>query len=218
MSIRSRIAGVGVAFVLLTAPGFAGQFSFTGVFANDNDVQLFTFGLLAPTTVTLQTWSYGGGTDANGQTIAAGGFEPLLEVFDALSLAPASGLLLPGTFSSCPPNRADTNRIPACYDVLAQLSLTAGNYFLALTQNPNAAVGNLGDGFQFDGDPTFNSGFAGSFGAQGDGHWEVDILAADNAAAVTATPEPGSLWLSAAAMLLAGIGFRKVRPRAGSCS
>jgi len=218
MSILSRVAGVGMAFALLVAPGFAGQFSFTGVFANDNDVQLFTFNLLAPTTVTLQTWSYGGGANVNGQTIAAGGFEPLLEVFDALSSAPASGLLLPGTFSSCPPNQPDTNRIPSCYDVLAPLSLTAGNYFLALTQNPNAAVGNLGDGFQFDGDPTFNSGFVGSFGAQGDGHWAVDIVSADAAAEVTAVPEPGSLWLSAAAMLLAGIGFRKIHPRAGQRS
>ena len=71
--------------LIFAASGAAGQFSFAGSFTNDNDVQFFTFSLFSPNTVTLQTWGYGGGTNAAGQSIAPGGFESILQVYDALN-------------------------------------------------------------------------------------------------------------------------------------
>ena len=61
----------------------AADFSFTGNFNLDNDVQLFNFSVGAPSTVTLRTWSYAGGINAAGQTIARGGFDPIQAVFNS---------------------------------------------------------------------------------------------------------------------------------------
>ena len=48
--------------------------SVTGSLSNPNDVILYTFDVTAQSSVSFQTWSYGGGTNAAGQTISAGGF------------------------------------------------------------------------------------------------------------------------------------------------
>jgi hypothetical protein len=57
-------------------------------------------------TLTLQTWGFGGGTNAAGMVIPAGGFDPFVGVFDS------SGDLIQGTsdvlssyasFTGCPP-------------------------------------------------------------------------------------------------------------------
>src|SRR5260370_33376858 len=62
----------------------ADNFSFIGTFAYDTDVEIFHFTLANPTAgVTLRTWSYSGGVDADGNTIPAGGFQPILDVYMA---------------------------------------------------------------------------------------------------------------------------------------
>jgi hypothetical protein len=61
----------------------ADNFSFTGSFVNDNDVQLFNFTVGAPSLVTLLTYSYAGGTNSAGASIARGGFDPILALFDS---------------------------------------------------------------------------------------------------------------------------------------
>jgi hypothetical protein len=215
MRIAPRFTVVGFMLAASAATGLAGQFSFDGIFSKDNDIQLFTFSLLSANTVTLQTWSYGGGTNANGLTISPGGFEPVFQVYNAVSGA-GLGTFIPGTDSSCPPNIADPSRpLHLCYDLFAQTSLAAGNYLLALAQNPNLPIGDnsFNAGFQYDSDPNFNGGFVGTFGYPGDGHWAVDILFVD-AAGVTAVPEPSSAALTAVVALLAVLGSRRMRPKA----
>src|SRR5436305_13292621 len=96
MNPVSRFAVSAFTIAVLAAPGFAGQFSFAGSFGNDNDVQLFTFSLLSGTTVTLQTLGYGGGVNANGQTIAPGGFEAVLQVYQQGSGIAMGGPIQPG--------------------------------------------------------------------------------------------------------------------------
>ena len=79
---------LGLGLFLLTVPGAnATDFSFTGNFTNDNDVALFDFtvGASSPDVI-LRTWSYAGGTNAAGQVIAEGGFDPILAVFDSTGL------------------------------------------------------------------------------------------------------------------------------------
>jgi hypothetical protein len=207
-----------VTFLMVSAvSGMAGQFSFTGNFVNDNDVQLFSFTLLSPGAVTLQTWGYGGGTNAAGQVIAPGGFESVLAIFQAPSGIAFSGpidLVAP----PCAPRNVDPTLLPAtlCLDVYSQFSLPAGDYFLSLTQFGNEPIGNLSDGFPFTDvadlvNPTFNDHFVGTNGYQRDSHWAVDISSVDAASQIGgATPEPASAALVAGAVVLAGFWRRRL--------
>src|SRR4051794_23762944 len=68
--------------VLTVVPARAANFSFTGNFMNDDEVQIFNFSILDPADVTLRTLSYGGGTSANGNVITPGGFDPIITLFD----------------------------------------------------------------------------------------------------------------------------------------
>jgi hypothetical protein len=59
--------------LLPAIPVAAGAFSYSGMFTQDDDVTLIPFTVTAGSLVTIQTWSFGGGVNANGDTIAAGG-------------------------------------------------------------------------------------------------------------------------------------------------
>lgn len=190
-------------------PASASVVSFTGTFTEDNDVQLFTFSLLTSSTVTLQTLGFGGsadnpgGTNAAGQIILPGGFESVLQIYDAATGDAIGGPILPGPDPDCSPRTPDPNRAGFCQDAYAQEFLPAGNYLLALTQNANLPNGNLSDGFYYADtvpDPNFNSGFVGSFGFPGSGRWAVDLLSVDSAQEV---PEPAPAVLTASALLAA---------------
>jgi hypothetical protein len=209
MSLTARLATVAVAMLSVAATGNAVSFSFAGNFNHDNDVQLFDLGLLSASTITLQTWSYGGGIDAQGDPVLPGGFEIALQIFDTPTGQALGGPFLPGT-ASCPPNNPDPARLDSCQDVFGQILLPAGNYIVALTQFDNLALGNLSDGFFYVDvirDPNFNNGFNFA-GLQGTSAWELDILGVDSAAPA---PEPASALLIAGAVLLAGIGAQRRR-------
>ena len=204
-----RFALLAVIFGVMTVPAVAGNFSFTGNFTQDNDVLLVNFNILAGTTVTFQTFGYGGGTNANGANIIPGGFEPILQVFTSPSGLAVGGPILPGPDPTCGPRNPDPSRLNFCQDAYAQVFLIAGDYVLALTQNANTPNGNLGDGFFYDADSNFNNGFVGTFGFQGTSQWALDIVGADSASAPLAIPEPGSALLAATALFLVGLGVRK---------
>ncbi len=176
--------------------------SFTGNFTNDNDVKLIPFTVPGMTLVTFQTFGYGGGTNGAGQVILPGGFESMLQLFDAPTGEFRSGSLVADPPApACAPRKPDPNRLNFCFDVFAQLLLSPGDYILALTQSPNSSAGsNLSDGFIFDGDPNFAGGFVGITGLQGDSHYALDI---------TLSPEPGAALLIAPALLLIGVLRRR---------
>src|SRR5882724_6660189 len=144
MNTSSRFAGVILMLMVFAAPGLANDFSFIGNFVQDNDIQLFSFHLFDPGTVTLQTWSYGGGFNQRGEAIDPGGFEPVLQVYDASTGATyGPGVFFypgPGAYSSCNPNNPDDSRA-GCFDIYTQVNLDAGYYYLALAQNPNSPAG-----------------------------------------------------------------------------
>jgi hypothetical protein len=190
---------------------FAGSFSFTGIFSHDNDLQLLYFSLSTPGTVTLQTFGYGGGTNAAGIGLPAGGFEPVLGVFDSFGIA-VSGPLQPGPDPTCGPRNPDPARLNFCQDVYGQLTLGAGDYIVSLTQSPNDPLGNLSDGFFYIDvvpDPNFNNGFVGTFGLPGNGNWALDIIGAD----ATQSPEPGTIVLAVGAILMMAAAARRRAPR-----
>jgi hypothetical protein len=204
---------------LCVSAGVAGAatFSFTGTFVQDDQLTIFLFTAPSPT-VTLRTWSYAGGTDASGQLIAPGGFDPILSVFDATGGLTAGSLLL-----------ADNNDgagVPTDlgngFDSLLSIPglSVGGTYAVVLSQNDNAANGPVfGSGFVRDGQGNFTPGAFGCLGTsfcdssanQRNGNWEVDILGVGSATiqGAAATPEPTSLLLSAAG--IAGLVLRRRR-------
>lgn len=169
-------------------PAAAADFSFSGSLTDPNQALLFDFTVGANSTVTLRTYSYAGGTNAAGQTFAAGGFDPILALFDA------SGLLIDdnddGTCAQVPADPSTGN----CYDTFLQLDLAPGQYTVAVTQYPNFAVGpNLSDGFENDA-----TGFGGRTP-----DFAFDVIGVDLATGPGgAVPEPAS-W----AMMIGGFGL-----------
>src|SRR5688572_11867502 len=71
-----------------TGAAQAANFSFTGNLSDPNQELLFNFDVGVASTVTLRTYSYAGGTNAAGQVIPGGGFDPILALFNS------SGLLI----------------------------------------------------------------------------------------------------------------------------
>ena len=182
----------------------ASVISFQGSFTHDDDVQYFSFSLLSAGSIDLLTWSYGGGVNGVGDTIAAGGFDPYLSVFDLGGLQLLTAVNDNG---ACPPLHAANGN---CFDSELSIPLPAGNYILALTESGNFPNGpTLADGFSASGTGDFTGGpFLDIFANQQDGHWALDFGQVDSAAVIT--PEPH--WLAAAGLLLLLAG-RRQRPR-----
>ena len=205
--------------ILLTAfisPVQAADFSFTGSFSADDDVQLFGFSVGSTSTVTLKTLSYAGGTNASGVVIAAGGFDPTLALFDSSQNFIASND--DGMF----PDVGIDPTTASVFDTFLELSLDPGDYTVAISQFNNFFDGGIGDnislGFIREGEPTFT--FDDGFGSAPmfndvdadarTGNWAFDILNVDSAV----VPEPNLLaFVSIASALLCARRSRKYNER-----
>ena len=170
----------------------ADNFSFTGNFTNINDVRMFTFSVGANSNVVLRSLSYAGGVNAAGQTIAEGGFDPILALFQGTG----------PTAVEIGQNDDGGGNVPADsvtgehYDTyLAVNNLTPGMYTATIQDYANFAVGpTLGAGFT-NGALTGGT-FRDATGADRDSHWAFDVDGVQSASVVTAaTPEPSSLAL-----------------------
>lgn len=196
-----------ISFLLIASlQASAANLSFRGISAQDNSVQLFTFNVAAPSSVTVRTYSYAGGTNAAGLSIPEGGFDTYLTLF-------TSGGALIGDNDDAPgvPPSPITG---SAYDALLTQTLPAGSYTLALTQFDNFAIGpTLSAGFLEAANPTFTRFFGcsnGSFcdidGNNRTNAWAVDFLNVSSATGpggpLEPVPEPSS-----AAITLAGISL-----------
>jgi hypothetical protein len=194
--LRGYFMKLRYALLLLAAtaatPALAANFSFTGAFTNPSDVQTFTFAVGLPSTVTLRTWSYAGGTNAAGAAISQGGFDPILALFDS------SGAYI-GQNDDGGSNVAADIITGNRYDTFFSSALGIGNYTVSIQAFSNFARGpNLSDGFQGGG--SFN---------ERNTNWAFDILNVDHATEtggntghVGAAPEPAT-W----AMMIGGFGL-----------
>jgi hypothetical protein len=165
----------------------ADTISYTGTLSLPEDSAEFAITLATGGTVDLQTYGFGGGTNAAGTVISPGGTDPFLAIFsgtgnDATIVTDGSGDPF-GTsldlsnygnpdFVGCGP--ADTENIngtPVCGDITMTIpSLAAGTYTVVLSDGQyfaNAVFdnGTLGEGFSdFTGDdPTTSPPTPGIF-------------------------------------------------------
>jgi hypothetical protein len=162
-------------FSTFSAQATLNDFSFTGNLTNDDDVQLFNFSVSSPRIVTLRTWSFDGGTNAGGTDISAGGFDPVIALFDN------SGNLIV---------QVDDSDSGETFDSLLTQNVDVGEYTVSLMQYANFAFGpTLAEGFQ--GSETINFNGYTSF-------WALDIKGVDNASTV---PIPNAAWLFVSGLL-----------------
>jgi hypothetical protein len=194
----------------------ADNFSFTGSFTSDDNVQLFTFSVGSTSLVTLLTTSYAGGVNAAGQTIPQGGFDPILALFSS------SGALVGQ-------NDDGDNNVPADsvtgehFDTFLQTTLAPGTYTVSVMEFDNFANGpNLSNGFARAGLGNFTaSGNCAMFqdvdGSCRTGNWAFDILGVGAATegggggeggGGNAVPEPSSFALLFVGLVCVGFGLK----------
>ena len=80
-SFRNALIGSLAVIGLATQPAWADLFSNTGILGTPTGVVLEEFTLPGASLVTIQTYGFGGGTNAAGTVIAPGGFDPLIALF-----------------------------------------------------------------------------------------------------------------------------------------
>lgn len=140
--------------------GYADTVSYTGTLANAESSFSATLNVADGGSVTLQTYGFGGGMNAVGTTIVAGGFDPFVGLFsgtgNTAAFVDGTSDVLSNYSPGCPP--AGTAMVGSvagqCGDVAMTFDgLAAGTYTVLLTDAAYlpAAVfetgGTIGDGF-----------------------------------------------------------------------
>jgi len=220
-TIKTLLLAASACSSVVALPARAADFSFTGMFTQDDNVQLFNFVVGAPSNVTLRTWSYAGGVNAAGANIARGGFDPILALFDS-----TGALINQNDDGLCAQVGADAVT-GVCYDTFLTSMLAAGTYTVSVMQYNNFALGpNLANGFTRSGQGNFTTSFGcddaqqqfndvtGDPGCGRDGHWAFDILNVEAAQTTTGVPEPATWALLLVGFGLIGGAMRSRRPQA----
>lgn len=185
----------------------ADNYSFSGSINSDDQVQQFTFSVGASSVVTLRTWSYAGGVNAAGETIARGGFDPILALFSGTGPTAVFIGQNDDGGSSLVPTDTETGK---AWDTYLQETLDAGIYTVSVMEFDNFANGpTLGDGFTRTGELDFTGALGGCSNGifcdvsgvapanNRNSTWAFDIDGVNNAAVIpaAAAPEPSSLVL-----------------------
>jgi hypothetical protein len=208
----SCIAFLGV-MLAGTFPVLAGTLSFSGTFSEDDSQFSTTFTLLTTQTVTIETWSYAGGTDPVAGPIAAGGFAPVLSLFD-----PSGNIYGNYDAGGVAPNCAPRSIDPVsgfCLDAyLLETSLSPGTYTVVLTEWYNTPNGpTLSDGFAEDGQGDFTGGFIDPGGYQRTDYYDFSISGLTGS---SSAPEPAVAWSVGSGLILGWVAMRRRRIQPGN--
>jgi len=162
-----RMRGLSITLALCLSVSIAqafSNFSFTGTFSEDDQLELLQFTVPSTSAVTLRTWSYAGGTNAAGTVIASGGFDTVLSLFNATGGLTNSSLLV-GSNDDGAGVATDPSTGNAFDALLSLPSLGAGTYVLVLSESDNLANGpTYGDGFSQTGNGDFTPGSSDAAG------------------------------------------------------
>lgn len=228
-----KIAFVSFVVVLMPTAVHASTISYTGTLTSSTNVVEETFTLSSPATIGLQTWGFGGGTNAAGDVILPGGTDPFLGIFSGTG--PGATILTDGggnpfgtsldlsnygnpNFVGCPPAGAPViGGSPQCGDITMTLtSLAAGTYTVILTDGqyvPQAVLDNgpLSEGFNdFTGGAFCNIAINGVDCPNTSGAYAFDITGLP----ASSVPEPAQVaWVGAALVGLALVRRRQLQRR-----
>lgn len=171
-------------------------------FTRDDDIFVASFSLATSGAVSLRSFSWGGGSNGQGELIAAGGFAPVLNLFGSAGSVHLGQAQPNGNFlCSGPASNASAGEVnDVCLDFA---SLSAGSYIVTLTQYDNLFSGtdfNLdpfdreGQG-DFTGGPFIHPGLLGP--VQRNGEWAFDVSIPD-----MSVPLPGTTALTGLGLAL----------------
>lgn len=197
MVFKNGLAGTGVLFWGILAAGAtqAAPISqtFSGTLSSTTQVLQEDFTINAMSAVTLFTNSYGGGTNLDGTTASAGGFQPNITLYTS------GGNFVTNQAVSSPTAKTDASTGLTLDGYLSDASLAPGSYIVTLTnwllQQPPTAT-NLSDGFINYGGSTFTD----VNGNTRSGSYALNLSASSS----SPVPEPASIWLLVSGLALAG--------------
>lgn len=230
--MRIRVLWTLCFLLAAAASGSAETFSYTGTLSSPEGVFTGSFTLASAGTVTIQTWSFGGGTNGAGTVIAAGGFDPLIALFSGPPatasilvdgggnpLADADNLYNPpwSYVGNCPPaGMVAIGASSVCGDDLLQVGLAPGTYTLVLTDAnyvPAAVYddGTLSEGFADFTGGVFQTCVSATACITPNGSYAVDV-SYPVSTSMNVTPEPSALclWCTGLAALA---GVKRFNPR-----
>ena len=174
----------------------------------------FEFTIAATSTVTLESFSYGG----NGSTVSAGGFAPVFTLLSPISSSDPTVLADSTEGGACGVRTPDPVT-HLCLDAYLSVVEGPGSYLVILTEYDNLPnAGDLASGFSEAGNANFTgpdfgtspseTAFIDEFGNQRDPNFYFTISGADSASAL---PEPSTVSLLVAGLAL--LAFKKVKLR-----
>src|SRR5690349_20749181 len=145
-----RVSAISL-LIVLSSLVFADSLSFTGNLSSPSSPVIQPFTVSTAGTFTIQTWGFGGGTNAAGTLINPGGIDPLIAIFSGVG--PSASIFNIGgdpnnpagtsdtlsnyvSFMGCPPAGLVTIGAGAgssvCGDIKMVLSLSVGTYTLVV--------------------------------------------------------------------------------------
>jgi hypothetical protein len=201
--------------------GASNTASFQGNLAADHDKVIFNINLTAPAggTISVQSLSYFGGTNAAGGVVTGGGFAPVLVLFDSAGWEAF---------------RASAN-VPCagpgfCWDAGLSSGATAtGSYTLVLSQDGNLPNGNLPNGYTQD--DSANAHYTAQYGCtpndpnalfiqidceQRSSLWALDLAVVGGT--VAAVPEPAGTAMLVVGLAALALWRRRQAPRCAARS
>ncbi len=167
--------------------------TFSGTLSSTSQVLQEDFTTSAVSNLTIFTTSYGGGTNLDGTTASAGGFQPNITLYTS------GGDFVTNQAVSSPIAMTDSSTGLALDGYLTDTGLAPGSYIVTLTnwltQQPPTAT-NLSDGFV---------NYGGSAFTDVNGNLRSSSYALNlSTSGTSSVPEPASIWLLVSGLALAG--------------